>query len=435
MRPRRPLLIVLTGWTAVGLAAAWWPPAQTAWNLLGFALAGLASADLLLLARAQTPTARRELAHILPQGQWSPVTLTLTNPQQRRLRLDWHDGHPAAWAVQAQPQTVTLPARSALRAAYRLCPPRRGAVGFGPCQLRLHSPLRLWSQRRYLDLPAWVRVYPHMAGVSGFRLLATTDPLARLGIRRQPRRGSGAEFHQLREYRHGDSLRQIDWKATARMRRPIAREYQDERDQRLVFLLDCGRRMRHQDAQGRGHLDQALDAALLLAAIALRQGDAVGLLTYGGPQRWFAPRQGPDTLRRLLAAVYDLEASLQAADPLLAARALLLSQPRRALVVLITNSRDEDHPELLGAVRLLRRQHLLVIADLREASLDAALAAPITRIAEAQRWHAVQAYLHGRRRQHERLAHLGARVLDTLPRQLPLALLNQYLEIKQAGVL
>jgi uncharacterized protein (DUF58 family) len=435
MRPRRPLLTAAAGWTGLGLAAAWWPPAVTAWAAAGLALGMVALADALALLATRSPKADRRVSRILPQGVWSGVTLTLVNPLRRRLRLDCHDRHPAGFAVRDLPWALTLPARSRVQLHYRLNPPRRGPFAFDGCDLALHSPLGLWQRRRRLALPGSLRVYPNFAEISRYTLLAANDQLALLGVRRYPRRGVGAEFHQLREYRRGDSLRQIDWKATSRMRRLIAREYQEERDQRLLFLLDCGRRMRHVDADGRGHLDEALNALLLLAYVAVRQGDAVGLMTYGGPRRWFAPRKDPDTVSRLLGAVFDLQPSLAAADPLGAARELLQCQPRRALVVVMTNSRDEDHPELLAAVKVLRRRHLVVVADLREASLDRALDAAITDRPAALRFHSVQAYLDDRRQHHERLQHLGARVLDLLPRQLPIALVNQYFAIKRAGSL
>ena len=435
MRPRRPLLYPLALWTGVGLAAAWWPAAAAAWKGLGLLIGGLALADLLLLLGTRAPNADRRLGHILPQGTWTRVELDLYNLHRRPLSLDCHDRHPPDFEVRGLPRGLTIAPRSSARLHYRVRPPRRGQFRFDGCDVRLSSPLGLWSRRRRLALEQSIRVYPNFAEISRYTLLAASDQLAQLGVRRQQRRGVGAEFHQLREYRRGDSLRQIDWKATSRMRKLIAREYQDERDQRLLFLLDCGRRMRHQAQTGPGHLDEALNALLLLAYVAVRQGDAVGLMTYGGPRRWFAPRKEADTVNRLLGAVYDLEAGLEAADPLGAARELMQAQPRRAMVVCITNSRDEDHPELIGAVRLLRRRHLVVIADLRESSLDQALATPISDRQAALRFHGVQSYLEDRRRHHERLHHLGALVLDLLPSQLPIALINQYFAIKRAGTL
>jgi uncharacterized protein (DUF58 family) len=158
-------------------------------------------------------------------------------------------------------------------------------------------------------------------------------------------------------------------------------------------------------------------------------------MTYGGPRRWFAPRKEPATVNRLLEAVYDLQPSLEAADPLAAARALLAAMPRRALVVILTNSRDEDQEGLEQAAQLLRRRHLVVVADLREAALDRALEAPIGNLEEALRFHTVHGWLAQRQRHQERLQHLGIQSLDLLPAQLPIALVNRYFDIKRAGLL
>jgi uncharacterized protein (DUF58 family) len=443
MSPRRPLLLALGAWWLLALAAAFWPPLFPAWQLLGLVLGGIALADLIRLRQLRTPGVERRVTHTLPLGVWSPVQLTLTNRTGEPLRLDLHDVHPPELASRDLPAALRLAGHERRRLSYRVRPPRRGDLRFSACDLGLISPAGLWAQRRRVPLADAVRVFPNFAEISHYTLLASHDQLSQLGVRRLQRRGTGAEFHQLREYRAGDELRQIDWKATSRLRKPIAREYQDERDQRLLVLLDCGRRMRHEDA-GReagtrevpvSHLDEALNALVLLAYVAVRQGDAVGLLTYGGERRWFAPRKGLDTVNRLLAAVYDLQPGLAAADPLAAARDLMGSERRRALVLVVTNGRAEDQPELHAAVRLLLRRHLVVVADLREASLDRALAVPVQERDGALRLHAVLAYLEERRRHHERLAHLGTHVLDLLPAQLPAALLNQYFAIKRAGAL
>ncbi len=435
MRPRRPLLIALALLTLSAVAAARWPGLMPAWQAMALLLAGLAVADAWLLLRTPAPRVQRRIAAILPQGVWSRVQLSLTNPTRRTLRLDLHDLHPPDTGVRALPTTLSLPPEARLEHEYGLRPPERGEHHFAGCDLRLHSPAGLWDRRRRVGPAQALRVYPNFREISHYTLLAASDRLAGIGVRRQRRRGTGAEFHQLREYRRGDALRQIDWKATSRMRKPIAREYQDERDQRLLFLLDAGRGMRHLGRDGRSHLDDALNAVLLLAYVAVHQGDAVGLMAYGGEQRWFAPRKDPDTVNRLLRAVFDVQPSLSVGDPLAAARDLLRQQPRRSLVVLVTNGRDEDHPELLRAVQVLRRRHLAVVADLREAGLDTALATPIESEGEALRFHATHAYLANRRRHHERLQHLGVRVLDLRPDQLPVALVNTYFDIKRSALL
>jgi len=317
---------------------------------------------------------------------------------------------------------------------YRARPPRRGDGAFRGLDLVVDSPLGLWQRKHFLVLPEVVKVFPNFREVSHYALLAVDHRLSQLGVRLRRRRGEGSDFHQLRSYRAGDSLRQIDWKATSRYQKLISKEYQDERDQQLVFLLDCGRRMRHADSGGE-HLDQALNAMLLLAYVAARQGDAVGFMAFGGSRRWHPPQKGRDLVRRVLERTYDIESSVEAADFLAAARELASLQRRRALVVILTNSRDEDHTDLSQAVRILASQHLVVLADLREGLLDAALQQPVRDFDAALRFQAVNQYLQSRSRGHEALRHHGALTLDLLPQQLPVALVNQYLTIKASGSL
>jgi uncharacterized protein (DUF58 family) len=277
-------------------------------------------------------------------------------------------------------------------------------------------------------------VYPDFARLSGAQLQGVDNWLSQLGVRQHQRRGPGLEFHQLREFRDGDSLRQIDWKATARQRTPIAREYEDERDQQIVFMLDCGRRMRSQDDE-LSHFDHALDACLLLSYVALRQGDAVGLCTFASDQpRYLAPVKGSGQLNVLLNAVYDLHSTRKTADYEAAASQLLARQTRRALVIVVTNLRDEDDEALVSAIKRIGRHHRVLIASLREEVLDQLRQAPVQTLPEALAYSGAIDYLNMRNQLHDRLGAHGLTVLDSLPSTLGAALVTRYLRWKKAGV-
>jgi uncharacterized protein (DUF58 family) len=259
--------------------------------------------------------------------------------------------------------------------------------------------------------------------------------LSQLGVRQRQRRGQGLEFHQLREFREGDSLRQIDWKATARQRTPIAREYQDERDQQIIFLLDCGRRMRSQDDE-LSHFDHALNACLLLSYVALRQGDAVGLSTFACDQpRHLAPVKGSGQLNVLLNTVYDLDSTQRPADFQAAANQLLSRQKRRALVVLVTNLRDEDDEELLSAVKRLSAQHRVLVASLREETLDTLRQTTVQTLPEALAYCGTVNYMNERAELHERLSAHGVPVVDVRPAELGAELVTLYLSWKRSAAL
>ncbi|HRY15991.1 MAG TPA: DUF58 domain-containing protein, partial [Candidatus Competibacteraceae bacterium] len=330
------------------------------------------------------------------------------------------------------PQRLTVEPGGWIELAYRLRPVVRGEWTFAPVQAWLESPRGLWRRDDRLGEPATVRVYPDFAAIVQYIRLTSDQRETLLGIHQRRRRGEGQTFLQLREYRIGDSLRQIDWKATARTRKPIARDYQDERNQTVLFLLDCGRRMRAQD-DDLSHFDHALNAMILLAYVALRQGDAVGVQSFGGEQRWLVPRSGPGTLTPLINGIYDLQPTLEPPDYAEAAQLTLTRQRKRALIVLLTNLRDEDQDDLRPAVALLSRRHLVLIANLREPILDEWLTQPIHDLPHAQLYATICHYLLQRERVQQELRHLGSIVLDTPPQRLPAAMVNQYLELKRGG--
>ncbi len=430
--PGPRLLAALALLLALSLAATAVPALTLWWQAAAALLAGAALLDAWWLRGGAPFEASRLAKRSVPVGMRTGVTLRIRNVGARPVSARVFDHHPAYCDVSGQPRDVHLGIGEAVQVDYELRPRRRGSADFAGTEVLLAGPLGLWWRRHFLALGGELRVYPNFSQIARFTLLASEQRLARMGVHRRQRRGEGNDFHQLREYRAGDALRQIEWKASARHRRLITREYQDERDQQLVFLLDSGRRMRHEEAQ-RVHLDEALNAVLLLAYVATRQGDGVGLMAFGGEPRWCAPRTGAGSVRRLLQLTYDLHAGADAADYLLAARNLLAVQPKRALVVLVTNTRHEDQRELGAALALLRRRHLVVLADLREQALDETVHRPVRDLDGALRLHAVNAYLQARRKAHETLAHHGALVLDVTAPQLPAALVNQYLSIKRAG--
>ena len=219
------------------------------------------------------------------------------------------------------------------------------------------------------------------------------------------------------------------------MGRLISREYQDERDQQIVFLLDCGNRMRTKDGD-LSHFDHTLNALLLLAYVALGQGDAVGMSTFGHAQpRFLPPKKSVMTVNRLLNAVYDLESSLHMPDYLVAAENLLKRLSKRSLIILVTNVRDEDDDTLGPAMALLRRRHAVTLVSLKEAVLDEMIEAPINDFEAALTRAASLEYLHSRRRQAAILRHGGVRMVDASPHQLPVALINHYWALKRAGTI
>lgn len=433
MIPHRPLLLAAWAWLALGMMAVAWVPLLVPWLATGTVLALAALLDAFIARRRGNPlNFERETGHSWPVGRPQDVVLRLAAV---RPVSGWiQDRLPDGFEAEGLPLAFRIGAGQWARLGYRVLPDQRGIHHFGAAELRLVSPLGFWLTRHSVGVGQTVRVYPDFARIAQYALFAIDNRLSQIGLLRRRRRGEGMDFHQLREYRGDDSPRQIDWKATSRMGKLISRDYQDERDQQIVFMLDCGQRMRARD-DALSHFDHTLNAMLLLAYVALRQGDAVGLSTFAHDSpRFFAPRKSLDTVQRLLNTVFDLQPSLRTPDYQMAGRHLAGRLSRRSLIVLLTNLRDEDDATLVPALALLRRRHLVMVANLRETGLDRILAEPVGDFDAALTYAAATEYGKSRERQIRMLQAAGARVIDETPPRLPMALVNRYWELKRSGI-
>ena len=432
MRPSSALFALLLLWALIGaLVVAAWLPMQT-FVVTGIVLVLIAAQDWLLLRALPSPEVQRELPAVMPVGSERTLTLRLRHPGRRALVVQVQDMHPGDWPVFGLPRQVPLLPGRELELVYRITPIERGQFEFPKCALRLRSPFALWWQLRLIGAAQTVRIYPNFAPLAKLALIGSEQASRVVGAHLKRRRGEGTEFQQLREYRTGDTMRQIDWKASQRARKLISRDYQDERNQQVMLLLDTGRRLLARDGT-LAHFDHVLNAALMVAYLALRQGDAVGLLASGGAARYMAPGRGLGTIDTLLNTVFDLKAEPVATDYLDAAMQLGARQQRRSLVLLITNVRDEDIEDLVAAVRQLRKRHLVCVASLREQVLDTALQQEVHGFNDAVRVAAMAQYVEQRTRAHQALRAQGTEVLDVNCSELPAALVQHYLAIKRAG--
>jgi uncharacterized protein (DUF58 family) len=430
--PARRLLWLVTAMAAAAIGVAITGAFAAQWLTLAAACALVAGLDLLSGLRLAPPAVVRRLPATLALGVRIDVALRVANVARGRLRCELHDHHPASFEAEGLPRTLSLAPLEWTEVVYQVRPVARGETRFGPTELRIFSPLGLWQITRKIGSESTVRVYPNFRALAKYTLLATDNRLSQIGVLQVRRRGEGMEFHQLREYRQGDSQRAIDWKATSRTTRLIAREYEDEKDQRVLLVIDCGRRMASKDDE-LSHFDHALNSALLLAHVAARQGDAVGMLTMAGVSRYCEPRKSVAAVNAMLNQAYDIEPTLAVPDYHEAARDVMRHVRRRALVIILTNLRDEDDSTLLPALKLLRTRHLVVLASLREAIIGRALSARVDSFERAVTHAAAADYLAGRERSFRRLDAAGVVTLDVEPERLAISLVNRYLELKRAG--
>ncbi len=412
------------------IAAVVWPDPQS-WLVPTAALLGIFGFDGAWARQIDGLQVQRRIAPNLSVNRESPVRLDIRNNGPREVQVQVTDELPERCYCADLPQIMRLRPHEAAEVCYNMVPTRRGDASFGRVVCLLRSPLGLWQVRRRFGSEETIKVYPDFAAIASYLEFLGDQQTVRLGIRKSQRRGEGLEFHQLREYRNGDTLRQVDWKATARRGALISREYHEERDQRVLFLIDSGRRMRTRD-DSLSHFDHALNGMLLLAYVALRQGDSVGLKLFGAETKWVPPQRGVTAVNVLLNETYDLHSGAESADYITAAEELMSRQRKRALVVLMTNLREED-ADLRPALKLLGKRHVVVLANLRERVLDETLRHRPAGFREALRLAASHDYLAERKQFQSQCLPLAHVVLDCTADELPVKVVNAYWQVKRSG--
>ncbi|TGD75819.1 DUF58 domain-containing protein [Mangrovimicrobium sediminis] len=440
MKPGPAGLRALWWLLGLGLAVAalrllQWPGAALAgplWLAAAAGLAGAALVDAWRVLREAPVSCARQLPRSLALGRRNRIGIALANPGGRRVSGLAVDHYPEHLAVHDLPRPFSLPAGGELEFDYQVEPTRRGELHFTATELLIDSPWQLWRRRVQREDNAALRVYPDFFAAGNLREISAEERARMLGIHLQRRRGEGTDFLQLREFREGDILRQVDWKASSRLCKLVSREYQDEHDRDIIFLLDCGRRMHGRDGH-LSHFDHALNSILLTAWFALREGDGVGVCTFAGRELWLEPGKHRHGINPLLDGLYDLQATTQGTDFIEATQRLCARRSKRALVILVTNVQAEDAEDLRSATRILGERHAVVLANLRERELEERATAPIEHFEDALAHSVAVDILRERQRVIRQLRETGTWVVDCLPHQLSQSLAGQYLALKRSG--
>jgi uncharacterized protein (DUF58 family) len=440
MKPSRLLIQLLLIWLMLGLLAAGatifeWPRAFEI-KLVFWCWFGLVALLALLDGFALRPPrleATRALEPHLALGVRQRVGIKIVNHEPRRQELWLTDFPPTQLHMEGLPVKLEIEPGAYARVRYSITPRQRGLAEFGQLCCRVTSGWRLWEKNFYYGETQESRIYPNYKPLFRSSFIGSEQLYTDLGLQLRQRRGEGTDFHQLRDFRVGDSLRQIDWRATARFRKPISREYQEERDQQVVFLLDCGRRMRAKDGEI-SHFDHALNALLISAFVALRQGDSVGLLSFAGQSRWVAPVKGRFQISRLLDQIYDLDSSPATSDYLEVARQLMTRQPRRSLIVLISSLEPQDSDDLAQAARLLSQHHLVMVASMRQQVLTDTLTTEVVSMDDALKYCGVNRHLQDQAAMYAQLRSDNIIVADTPPAHMHSTLINEYMALKRSGI-
>ncbi|CAN5766044.1 MAG: DUF58 domain-containing protein [Actinomycetota bacterium] len=398
------------------------------------ALLVAAIVDWALTPRARRLQVERSVPGIVALDSEAEVVWKVRNPSRRRLRVRLADELVPSLGADSRRARLVLPPLGSATARTRLRPQRRGRFDPTTITLRVQGPLGLAARQGRVTVPGVLRVYPPFHSRDEAELRLSRSRVLQVGLRAAQGRGGGTEFDSLREYSVDDEFRRIDWAATARARKPIVRTYRAERNQTVLVLLDSGRTMAGR-VEGVPRLDHAMDAVMMMTAVATRLGDRAGLVAFSDQVRGVVgPSSGRAQLSTVTESMYQLEPELVESDYRGAFVETLGRFRRRALLVVLTELAEQAIAQtLMPALPLVVRDHLVIVAAVRDPAVARwASAVPIEAGAAYRKAAAVQAS-EQRRLTVAKLRGLGAVVIDATPGRLAPELADAYLKVKSTG--
>ena len=379
-------------------------------------LALLAAAVTDLVAVRGQPRVARSAPHVLARGVRSPLVVEVVAPGPARVRQP------------VPPDLALAPSEADGRLEAELVPRRRGRHPLPAPAVRVQGRLGLARITTRAGEEAEVLVYPDMPAahrlVTAVRQGRFRDP----GLLTRGPLGLGTDFESIRDYLPDDDIRQVNWRASARVGRPMSNQYRVEQDRNVILCIDAGRLMAAPVGDDATRLDVALDAAVAVALVADEVGDQCGALAFADTvKRRVPPRRRGG--RAVVEALFDLEPVLVEADYEAAFRRV--GGGKRSLVLVFTDLLEETAARpLVESIPVLARRHHVVVASVRDPDLDALVRTPPAQVADVFAAAVVVDALEARERVAAQLRRAGAEVLEAPASALAAACVATYLRAK-----
>jgi len=364
------------------------------------------------------------------------IQLVLENDGLEPIEAVLRDEPPSQFVASNKEFKVRVRPDEPLELSYTVTPVERGSDRFQGTYVRIACPLGLATKQAVLPTQEEVRVYPNVLALREFGLLKQQGRLKEMGIRQSRTRGLGMEFESLRDYYEGDDYRKIDHKASARRGKLMVRQYEQERNQAIILVIDTGRHMLS-EVNGVRKLDHVLDALLMLTNAAALAGDLVGLLVYSDTvKRYIPPRKGRNQVGAIIEACHDLVAEPVESDPVGAFAYLGSRYKRRSLLVAFTDYEDEDRArDLLSAFGPMARRHLALIARVQDPRIGEIANRKVETVKDMYRKAAADMLMEDRRAATALVSGSGVHNLDAEPQDLAAKLVTFYFKVKERSLL
>ena len=427
--------IVLVGAALAFILGAYMPALIFAgWVLLLLLVAGLLI-ELRSFPVRSSFSVNRSYPKKMTVGVRNTVVLEIQSRSTRSWFIRIHDEPPDIWQMREVNFQDTLPPHRALRWMYDVYPMHRGVFSFYTTTIEVKGIFFDLVRKRYaFPSEQTVQVYPDFRTHTQPALLSVNKRNILTSQRSVRRYGAGTEFESLREYTPDDEYRKINWSASARSGKWMANQFQMERAQHIMLLIDTGRLM-GSEAFGLSKLDHAVNAAARMTQVCIAHGDAVGLMLFGSAVHSFLLPKKNTSQRALIAeSLYTARLERTESDYTTAFQWLQRRQRHRALVLVFTEIVDRYSSQiLLGSMASLYPKHLPVFILMKDKALTEVLQRPVMHSDSAFEKGVTAELLREREEAIAFARSRGALVIDAMPDHFHSAVINLYLDIKARG--
>ena len=400
------------------------------------ALVILVFVELFLLYHERGMMASRTLSERFSNGDDNEVNIRVESIYSFPVRLEVIDEIPPVFQRRDVLFRLKLAMGEGKNIRYKLRSTERGVYSFGHVRVFASTPIGLVQRRFTLCQPCDVKVYPSYLMLTRYELLAMSNNLAEIGIKKIRKVGNHTEFEQIKDYVSGDDFRLINWRATARTSRLMVNVYQDERSQQVFNIIDKGRVMQ-QAFRGMTYLDYAINASLVLSYIAMRKEDKAGVVTFSDHFEDFVPAsRRTGHMQNILEMLYRQQTRFAESDYSALVAEVNQHITKRSLLILYTNfanriSMERQLPYLLQ----LNRRHRLLVVFFEDHEVKDYLATRSDSDEEYYRHVVAEQFAYEQRLIVSSLKQRGILALLTTPEALSVDVLNKYLEIKTRELL
>lgn len=433
--PRLALLTAMPFMLALLLPwmPSWW------WSLvltIDGALLVWAIFDLPTIPRLDLIEVTRTIARVASLGKPQSSEVQIDNRGRRKLHLLLTEDASVGLEILPGNQRCRLGPQQRAKLEFKLTATRRGAYPLEHIYARIFSWSGLWCRQHAFPCKGELHVYPDIQQIAKYALLARTNRLNLIGVRRTKKAGQENDFERLRDYLPDDNYKHIDWRSTARRQKMTVKQFQTDQSQRVIFMLDCGRMMTN-EYERLSLLDYAFNSILMLSYVALEQGDSVGLLCFSDHvHKYVPPSGGKRQMNRLLHAGFDQFPRLVQSRFDDAFLYLSAHCRRRSLVVLVTNVIDQVNAQQIhNYMNHLVGTHLPLVVLLRDHRIFQAADNPAPDEEVLFRSAAAGQILTWRHQVLHRMQASGTLTLDLFPDDMTAPMVNQYLDIKARHLL